>query len=170
MKYKLGIAIALISTSLANAIMTYPSAAPLPIYNACFTPGDNCISVIMKEISRAQESIYVQAYSFTSESIESALIEAKQRGIEVQVLLDKTQKNGSAVYFHDHGIPVWIDYRPRIAHNKIMIIDGNIVITGSFNFTHSAQERNAENVLIIHDATLAQQYMNNWYKRKELSK
>jgi phosphatidylserine/phosphatidylglycerophosphate/cardiolipin synthase-like enzyme len=139
-------------------------------YDVCFTPSYQCSKLIIHAITQAKHDIRVQAYSFTLESIESALVDAHMRGVDVQVILDKTQENTSAVYFREHGIPVWIDYRPRIAHNKIMIIDEATVITGSFNFTRSAQERNAENVLMIHDATLAQRYLDNWYTRKELSR
>ena len=62
-----------------------------------------------------------------------------------------------------------IDYIPTIAHNKVIIIDNKTVITGSFNFTRSAQKYNAENVLIIHDPKLAEKYTANWYKRASQS-
>jgi phospholipase D len=66
-------------------------------------------------------------------------------------------------------IDIKIDYLPSIAHNKIIIIDGKITITGSFNFSHAAQFKNAENVLIIQDVGLAKQYINNWLSREKVS-
>jgi phosphatidylserine/phosphatidylglycerophosphate/cardiolipin synthase-like enzyme len=143
-------------------------------YDVCFTPGDDCTALIVDEISRSKKSIYVQAYSFTSAAIAKAITDAKNRGIDVKVLLDKSQiKNNrysSATYLMNQHVPVWIDYRPTIAHNKVMIIDVNTVITGSFNFTKSAQEHNAENVIVIHDIALAKAYLDNWNKRRIVSR
>jgi len=67
------------------------------------------------------------------------------------------------------GIPVWIDAQHAIAHNKVMIIDGNTILTGSFNFTKAAEQQNAENLVTIHDAALAEQYTANWQKHLEHS-
>ena len=81
--------------------------------------------------------------------------------VGVKVILDKrqvTQKYSSATFLKNQKIPLWIDYKPAIAHNKVMIIDADVVITGSFNFTKAAQENNAENLLIIHDKILAKKY------------
>lgn len=150
-----------------------PAASPV----ACFTPGQDCTSLIVQEIAGARESIRVQAYSFTSVPILSALKAAHARGIDVQVILDRSSarvsKSGSrystAVYLSNAGIPVWVDTRVAIAHNKVMVIDGATVITGSFNFTKAAQERNAENLLVIEDTALAQQYLANWERRRVVS-
>jgi len=95
----------------------------------------------------------VQAYSFTSAPIARSLVEAKKRGVTVIAVLDKTNDKGakysSAKFLFDAGIPVYIDYKPAIAHSKVLIIDGTTVITGSFNFTKSAEEKNVENLLIL---------------------
>jgi phosphatidylserine/phosphatidylglycerophosphate/cardiolipin synthase-like enzyme len=83
----------------------------------------------------------------------------------VKVILDKSQrtdKYSSATFLYNQGIPVKIDAKHTIAHNKVMIIDGEAVITGSFNFTKAAEENNAENPLIIHDKKLAERYIKNW--------
>jgi len=141
-------------------------------YTVCFTPGGNCTNKIVQEINAAVNSVYVQSYSFTSRPIAKALTIAKQRGIHVEIIFDKSvpkQKFNSAAYFAKHGITVWIDKRPAIAHNKVMIIDQTRVITGSFNFTRAAQERNAENLLIIDDTNLAKKYLQNWQKRQTFS-
>ena len=72
-------------------------------------------------------------------------------------------------YIVDAGIPVWVDTKPAIAHNKVMIIAEKEVITGSFNFTDAAQKRNAENLVFITDTKLAKEYMANWENREHQS-
>ena len=137
----------------------------------CFTPGMDCRTKIIREINNANKSIYVQAYSFTDKYIANALIKAINRGIDINVILDKTQKNSvltkSLIKSH---IEVSVDDKVAIAHNKVMIIDEKEVITGSYNFTESAQKRNAENLLIIKDEKIAYKYLENWFQREEVSK
>lgn len=131
----------------------------------CFTPGGGCAQIIINELQKAKESILVQAYSFTSAPIAEALVDAFKRGVRVEVILDKSQKMerySSTKFLSNRGIPTYIDCEHAIAHNKIMIIDGATLITGSFNFTKAAQERNAENLLILHDLTTIAFYTKNW--------
>jgi phosphatidylserine/phosphatidylglycerophosphate/cardiolipin synthase-like enzyme len=81
--------------------------------------------------------------------IAKALLDAHKRGVQVQVILDKsqrTEKYSSADFLANQGVPTLIDANHAIAHNKVIVIDGEIVLTGSFNFTKAAQEKNAENV------------------------
>lgn len=143
-----------------------------PTLQVCFTPGQNCTEKITEIIDAAKKSIFVQAYSFTSVSIAEHLVAAKKRGVRINVILDKSQRTQhySASHFlvHQH-IPCWIDYKPAIAHNKVMIIDEKEVITGSFNFTKAAQTHNAENLLLIKDPPLAQLYLKNWQRRRAIS-
>lgn len=143
-------------------------------YEVCFTPGQDCTGLIVNAISQAKKTIYVQAYSFTSAPIAKALVVAKRRGVEVEVILDKSQtttnKYSAATFLLNNHIPTWVDYKPAIAHNKVIIIDKSIVITGSFNFTKAAQYKNAENLLIITDTDLAKVYFNNWHARQEQSR
>ncbi|CAM4397109.1 MAG: Phospholipase D [Legionellaceae bacterium] len=141
-------------------------------YEVCFIPGQNCTNTIVKTIDMAKDSIYVMAYSFTSTPIAKALSLAYKRGIKVHVILDKSQQRtrySSATYLYNQGIPVFIDYKPTISHNKVMIIDKQSVITGSFNFTKTAQEKNAENVIILTDKQIAKRYLANWYTRYHVS-
>ena len=117
------------------------------------------------QLEAAKSAVLVQAYSFTSAPIAKALVDAHKRGVDVQVILDKSQrtaKYSSATFLRNMGIPTFIDDKHAIAHNKVMVIDGHIVITGSFNFTKAAEESNAENLLVIDDADLAQKYAANW--------
>jgi len=134
----------------------------------CFTPAEKCTPVILKEIALAKDTIYVQAYGMSSPPIVEALIEAHKRGAKVNVLLDKSNLNDSwskMKELADSGIEVNIDKLPGIAHNKVIIIDLQKVITGSFNFTRSADTRNAENVIVIDDKVIADRYVQNWLLR-----
>lgn len=144
-----------------------------PTIQVCFTPGQNCTKEIIDVIDAAKQSIFVQAYSFTSAPIAAHLVAAKKRGVKVNVILDKSQKTqrySASRFLVNQHIPCWIDYKPAIAHNKIMIIDEKEVITGSFNFTKAAQNKNAENLVIIHDAQLANIYLKNWQRRRAVSR
>ena len=94
-----------------------------------------------------------------------ALLNAHKRGVKAEVILDKSQrtrKYSSVTFLYNPGIPVKIDAQHAIAHNKVMIIDGETVITGSFNFTKAAEENNAENLLVIRDRRLDERYTKNW--------
>jgi phosphatidylserine/phosphatidylglycerophosphate/cardiolipin synthase-like enzyme len=120
-------------------------------------------------IDRAKETIYVQAYSFTSAPIAKALVDAHKRGVAVAIILDRsqrTEKYSSADFVAHAGISTFIDSKHAIAHNKIMVIDGATVLTGSFNFTKTAEESNAENLLVLNDAKLAARYLANWEEHK----
>ncbi len=137
----------------------------LPPIEVYFSPRGGCTEAVVKEINAAQTTILVQAYSFTSVPIAKALVEAHKRGVKIEVILDKsqrTEKYSSADFVQHAGIPIRIDDKHAIAHNKVMVIDGQTVITGSFNFTKAAEENNAENLLVIHDKTIADKYAANW--------
>jgi phosphatidylserine/phosphatidylglycerophosphate/cardiolipin synthase-like enzyme len=138
----------------------------------CFSPNGGCTEAITKEIGNAKSEILVQAYSFTSAPIAKALTDAFKRGVKVEAILDKSQRKErytAATFLMNAGIPTFIDDKHAIAHNKIMIIDRETVITGSFNFTKAAEEKNAENLLIIKSKELAKVYIDNWNRHKEHS-
>jgi phosphatidylserine/phosphatidylglycerophosphate/cardiolipin synthase-like enzyme len=120
---------------------------------------------VVEALGQAKATVMVQAYSFTSAPIAKALVDAHKRGVRVEVLLDKsqrTEKYSAADFLAHAGISTRIDAQHRIAHNKVMVIDGAVVITGSFNFTKGAEYENAENLLVIHSPALAAQYTRNW--------
>ena len=142
---------------------------PVQVY---FSPHGGCTEAIIRQIDQAKSEILIQAYSFTSAPIAKALLDAHKRGVHVEAILDKSQRTerySSATFLSNAGIPTYIDDKHAIAHNKIMIIDRATVITGSFNFTKAAEERNAENLLIIHSKELAKGYLENWQKHREHS-
>ena len=131
----------------------------------CFTPGEDCVGVIVRELGAARKSIRVQSYSFTSAPIAKALVDAAARGVHVEAILDRSNRTGrySGLSFLTNAhVPASVDCRHAIAHNKIIIIDDEVVITGSFNFTKAAQAHNAENLLVLRDPQLAARYTANW--------
>jgi len=136
-----------------------------------FTPWDNAEGMIVDGIRRAKHQILVQAFSFTSRVLANALIAAKRRGVDVQVMADREQTfSGEASRIPDlaaAGIPVTLEVRYQSAHNKVMIVDAGTaeaaVITGSYNWTYAAQAKNAENVLLLRDSPdIANAYAANW--------
>lgn len=131
-----------------------------------------CEKRILSLINDAKSSIYVQAYNWTSERIAEALVAAQKRGVQVKVLLDKENevKTSRALQILlDSQITVRIRRISGIAHNKIMVIDEKIVITGSYNFTKAANEKNDENLVIINNTSIAKQYLTNWQKCRSIS-
>ncbi len=137
-----------------------------------FSPGGGCTQAIIEEIDNAKSEILVQAYAFTSVPIAKALLEAHKRGVKVETIIDKgssERQYTSATFLANQKIPTYVDGDHAIAHNKIIIIDGTTVITGSFNFTKAAEEENAENLLIIESPEVAKLYIDNWNDHKQHS-
>ena len=140
---------------------------------AAFTPGDDAGKLIADAIDTAHHQVLVQTFSFTHRRIADALIAAKRRGVEVKVIADKDQTHRIPTSLISkiaaEGVPVFTDSDHTSAHNKVIVIDADspdvTLITGSFNFTHAAQYRNAENVLLIRgNAALADLYVQNWHR------
>lgn len=137
-------------------------AAEIQVY---FSPKGGCTDAVVENLNKATNTVLVQAYSFTSAPIAKALVDAQKRGVKVRVILDKsqrTEKYSEADFLLHEGVPTWIDAKHAIAHNKIMVIDGKTILTGSFNFTKAAEIDNAENLLVIQDPKLAYTYTTNW--------
>ena len=140
-----------------------------------FTPGDDVAGLIVAAIGKARRQVLVQTYSFTHQDIAQALVNARRRGIDVQVIADQRQMETIATskleWLAEQGVPLWIDSEHAAAHNKVMVIDNGLpeaaVITGSFNFTQAAQHRNAENLLILRgNPNLTEAYAANWRRHK----
>ena len=139
----------------------------------CFTPQSICLPYIRNAIRGAKKSIFLQAYSFTSRFIANDLIAASKRGVIVKIIADKSQinqKTSKILLLNKYNIPIYIDYKISIAHNKVIIIDRKKVISGSYNFTESAEMRNAENLIIIDDKDIAERYYQNFLNRQFFSK
>jgi phosphatidylserine/phosphatidylglycerophosphate/cardiolipin synthase-like enzyme len=139
-----------------------------------FSPEDGTLEHILSAVNLAQESISFLAYSFTSDELAQALIERAQAGVSVRGVFDKDQytSNSGTEYetLHNAGLDVWLDANPRLMHHKVIIIDGQVVITGSYNFSNNAEQYNDENTLIINDSGIATQYLEEFQQIYELSK
>ncbi len=138
-------------------------APPTEVY---FSPHGSATEAVVRALGNAKKEILVQAYSFTSAQIAKALVDAYKRGVKVTVVLDRSQRSekySSADFVNNAGIPTYIDAKHAIAHNKVMIIDEATLITGSFNFTKAAEEKNAENLLVLKgDPDLVRKYLANF--------
>jgi phosphatidylserine/phosphatidylglycerophosphate/cardiolipin synthase-like enzyme len=152
-----------------------PVMAAKGTVQVAFPPWDDAESLLLETLRRAQREILVQAYLLTSRPIAASLIAAKQRGLEVSVLADAHQHADNPasllVSLTEQGIPVWLETRYRHAHNKIMVIDDGtqevVVVTGSYNFTRSAQHMNAENLVLIRgNLALARRFRQNWERHR----
>lgn len=136
--------------------------APVRVY---FSPNGGATEAVVAAIEGSHRSIFVMAYSFSSAPIAAALRNATRRGISVQIILDQSQETerySSVDFLVRAGVPTQIDSQHAIQHSKTMVIDSETVITGSFNFTKAAEERNAENLLVIRSKELAAIYLSNW--------
>lgn len=128
-----------------------PAEKGIEVY---FSPNGGAQDAIVDVIRNARRSIDVQVYYFTNSVISRALIDAHQRGVKVRCILDPSQRTtrySSATPLFNAGIPVMIDAQHASAHSKVVLVDGEVIITGSFNFTRTAETENVENLLIIRD-------------------
>lgn len=115
-----------------------------------FSPKGGVAEEIIKQIDNAESYIDIAMYSFTYEPIAEAIIRAKNRGVQIRILMDKGQSQGKYSKYKfllDNDISAIQDKHAGIMHNKIAIIDGRILFTGSYNWSKSAEERNEENLL-----------------------
>lgn len=158
---------------IVSSYLGYTVSPSCPKIDVCFTPGQDCTMQIVSTLDNSKQSVRIQAYGFTSKPIAKSLIDAKKRGVDIKVIIDKTQiksKYSIVKVLLNEGISIWVDHKPAIDHNKIIIVDNHKVITGSFNFTAAAQKSNAENLLIINNyPILVREYLENWNKRKKQS-
>ncbi|TAH47071.1 MAG: phospholipase D family protein [Betaproteobacteria bacterium] len=140
-----------------------------------FAPRDDAEGLLLDVIREARRTVLVQAYVFTSRRVADALVAANRRGVQVQVLADAAMnrrgKGNALPRLLEAGIPVALETDYNAAHNKLLIVDadgpGCTVVTGSYNFTWSAQNRNAENLIVLRrHCALADAYRDNWRRHR----
>ncbi len=129
-----------------------------------FCPDDNCAEHVITALDTAKESIFFMTFSFTHDDIGAKLIEKDTQGININGIFEKRQQSKYSEYdkLLNAGLNVTFDNNPQTMHHKVFIIDEKIVVTGSFNPTMSGDERNDENVLIIHDKSIAEEFLNEF--------
>ena len=142
------------------------------VVQACFSPQGKCSAHILREIEQAKKELLVAVYAFTNEYLASAMVQSKKRGVAVQVVIDRdfdtrTEKS-QGKYFEAHKVPLRRlsgtksksqERDAGLMHQKFAVIDRKTVFTGSYNWTHSAENANDENLLLFRDAgPLAEDY------------
>ncbi|MCJ7637705.1 MAG: phospholipase D-like domain-containing protein [Nitrososphaeraceae archaeon] len=145
-------------------IFSFNALAKTEVY---FSLYDDPESIIIKNIDDSKEFINIAIYTFTDREIAQAIIRAKDRGVSIKIYLDRSQVNAEyskSRYFINNGIEegIRISSNNYIMHNKFAVIDNEIVITGSYNWTASAGERNDENLLVIDDENIVKKYQNQF--------
>jgi len=144
-------------------IFSFNALAKIELY---FSLYDDPESIIIKNIDSAKEFINIAMYTFTDREIAQAILRAKDRGVDIKIYLDRSQVNAKyskSRYFINNGIEgIRISSNNYIMHNKFAVIDNKIVITGSYNWTASAGERNDENLLVIDDKNIIKKYQNQF--------
>ena len=131
-----------------------------------FSPDDGVSQIIVAQINRAQNSIVLLAYTLTSDKIGNAILDRFQEGITIVGIMDSGQAKGNQgsefESFQKAGINLYLDESPGLMHHKVIIIDNQIVITGSYNFSNNAEYENDENILIIHDPKIADLFYDEY--------
>jgi phosphatidylserine/phosphatidylglycerophosphate/cardiolipin synthase-like enzyme len=148
----------------AAATTAAANAGEIEIY---FSPNGSAAAAVAKEIDAAKTSVHVLAYAISEDRITRALIAANNRGLEVRLIVDRHEQDGrysSAQKIKKAGVPTTVDRAHTLMHNKTMVIDSTIVITGSMNFTASGDRQNAENTLVLRDPDAAKIYEEDFNK------
>jgi len=150
-------------------VPAHPDAGRPTSLTARFSPRGGCADLVLAAVGESKESVLVQAYYLTSKPIAEALAKAARRGVRVEVIADAKAAKAGAGHFAAitaAGGKVWLDRHHAIQHNKTMVIDGAVVLTGSYNWTASAEGRNAENLLLVRSKELAALYAEDWLRHR----
>jgi phosphatidylserine/phosphatidylglycerophosphate/cardiolipin synthase-like enzyme len=137
------------------------SDASTGVIQACFSRVEQCDSLLINLISQAKKSVYVAIYSFTRDGLARALIDAKNRGVEVKVVIEEDNAYGQGSDYQmlkDAGVDVRLDGNPALMHHKFMIVDGELMVTGSYNWSTAAEDRNDENFVVIRDKEVVDRF------------
>lgn len=147
-----------------------------PSVQVGFSPEGSARQLVLETIGSAQKSIHILAYAFQAPDIMQALVDAKNRGVEVRVVVDKKRNRNKPSrkamdFVTSNGVDLRTNNHYHIHHDKTIIVDGHTVQTGSFNFAPSAETKNSENVVVIRGMPeVASQYMAHWESRWKLGK
>ncbi len=127
-----------------------------------FSPDDGVASRLVELIDNSQSSVYALAFVFTSDPLAKAMRDAVERGVQVRIVVEKDQAGNMGSEVEDllkGGADLRLDTNPNSMHHKVILIDETTVVTGSYNFSRSAEDFNDENVIIVHSPSLAQEYL-----------
>jgi phosphatidylserine/phosphatidylglycerophosphate/cardiolipin synthase-like enzyme len=145
-----------------TAYMTVTKTAALgDIQYVCFSRVDDCSLIIVNLIDSAEKYVHVAIYSFTLDSLGDALIRARDRGVDVKVVVENEQvevKGSEYEKLLEAGVDVRLDGNQYLMHHKFIVVDGRVVVTGSYNWSYSAEERNDENMIVVSNPDVARLY------------
>lgn len=164
--------LALFNLSLSQPVIAGHAQHPTSITASCrttayYSPHGDAAAAVIGVLNRARQSVRLAIYGITHRGVANALIAAKQRGVDVAVKADKRQSMGKSqkraiARLEQAGIAVEVSTQSRLLHDKFAVIDNRWVITGSFNWTFSAENRNRENLVILDCPDLARNYILEW--------
>jgi phosphatidylserine/phosphatidylglycerophosphate/cardiolipin synthase-like enzyme len=140
-----------------------------PVIRTCYTPGGKCMDAVVAEIGKARTEVLVQSHALTAKPVADALAAARDSGASVSVILDRSYPfvQNSATYLAAiKGVPTFLDARHDVAGSNVVVVDKSVVITGTMLFTPDAEEKSADNLLIIESDSVAGSYVSTWYDHK----
>ncbi|MHC4600533.1 MAG: phospholipase D-like domain-containing protein [Planctomycetota bacterium] len=150
-----------------------------PVIRAYFSPKGGVLDAVVNEIRRSNRRLDVGLYMLTAPKLAWEIVAAHQRGVEVRVILDErmTERWSELKTLKKHKVPTWLFHlkqgrnapSPPQFHHKFAVVDGETVITGSFNWTVTADQRNHENLLVVRDKDLATKYTEAFEKALKLA-
>jgi hypothetical protein len=146
-----------------------------PTFRACFSPQSDCMKRLVKFIQAAKKSVYLQSYIFTSADIATALVKAKRRGVDVEIIVDKHQADCQHYTMLNAlliaGVPAWVDVGVGYNRNELVMIDDRYLVVGSFAFVPRQQASGASNFLWLDNPGIVHSYWQNWLvtKRRALA-
>lgn len=163
--------------SLATVLLCACPQAMSATVTAGFSPGGSALALVLTMVGQSTRQLDVAAYSFASKPVAEAILAAKQRGVRVRVMVDEKanrEKYSAATFLANQGVEVRTNGNYAIQHNKFMVADGDAVETGSFNYTASADSRNAENVVVLQGipgitSQYEQEFSRLWAESKPLN-
>jgi phosphatidylserine/phosphatidylglycerophosphate/cardiolipin synthase-like enzyme len=167
----LGLATDVLFASPAIQLWTEPKAAATPpsiTIQTCFAPEDDCAAVVVRAIDGAEKIVMAGAYALTEPRIIAALVRAKERGLDVGLIADKgvpCERRGGIPVLVAAGVEVSIDDKVRLAHWKMVAIDGHTTVAGSFNFSVAASH-NSEDLMVIESPEITAAFVDHWSKRR----
>jgi phosphatidylserine/phosphatidylglycerophosphate/cardiolipin synthase-like enzyme len=160
------VSLVLVLTSGARAqVPRLPEPEQSRPWAAYFSPNGGATQAVVETLGRATHTVLVQAATVSAPQIVKALVDAHHRGVKVEVILERGQSRArysAAAALAQAGIVTLIDGTHPAANNNVIVIDGQVVLTGSFGFTAASERDNAENLLVIHAPGLATRYGDNW--------
>ncbi|MBN3733158.1 phospholipase D family protein [Burkholderia sp. Tr-20390] len=162
-----------VAATYAPTLLAGARAAPVgeAVVQAGFSPEGSAQALVLDVINRADVSVRMMAYTFTAPDIARALVRAKRRGVDVRVVVDASESHSRAAVaamniLVNAGVPVRVNGQYKIQHDKVLIVDGKHVETGSFNYSAAAERSNSENAIVLwNHPELAKQYSEHWESR-----